>query len=415
MMMMTLLVVVDVFTGYAKLDALTDKTALEVAKALYKTFTTLGIPRVLQSDNAPEFKAELMQEFEKYALVDRRFIVPYNPRADGKVEHTIKMISQSLKKIIQGRPSDWHKYLDAVQLAHNEKISSVTGSSPFELMFGRKVRNADIIDEDDKKDSINTPKTFSSVGQMDNWKENLRLMREVIYPETAKRVEGKKETQRAKTDLNRGKLVKDTHFEKGNIVMVKDENKKDKMSPAYEGPFMIIRVDYGKYELYDKGSDSLYHRAVTKDMLKFVAASWDDWQNKEEIYEIKALLDHRVNHTGEYEFLILWQGDNKVETWEPVSNIIDVHAVRKYWKNVEAGIDIKSQYAKHRSDENLKKDRQLNSKTNTDKVISRNKKNKKVKETKQVNAEKDMVNASSNQTPGVSSRGRRILRKGAYV
>ena len=55
-----LLVVIDVFTGFVILRPCRDTTATTIARKLWKIFTIIGLPRVLQSDNGPEFVNEIM-------------------------------------------------------------------------------------------------------------------------------------------------------------------------------------------------------------------------------------------------------------------------------------------------------------------------------------------------------------------
>ena len=50
-----LMILVDVCTRFVFLKALPDKRSITVAKALFEIFCMIGFPRILQSDNGPEF------------------------------------------------------------------------------------------------------------------------------------------------------------------------------------------------------------------------------------------------------------------------------------------------------------------------------------------------------------------------
>ena len=64
-------------------------------------------------------------------------ITPYNSQADGLVERKNKEVGRSLKKRMEGATDQWEHHLPMVQLGLNLKELKRTGSTPFELFFGR--------------------------------------------------------------------------------------------------------------------------------------------------------------------------------------------------------------------------------------------------------------------------------------
>ncbi len=56
-----------------------------------------------------------------------------------QVERTNQVVEAILKKELQGAMHDWADFVPYTQLAYNSKISSVTGCTPFSLMFGRRL------------------------------------------------------------------------------------------------------------------------------------------------------------------------------------------------------------------------------------------------------------------------------------
>ena len=55
------LIVVDICTRFAWIRALRTALAIDVARQLYKLFCQVGFPKVIQSDNGPEFRASLIK------------------------------------------------------------------------------------------------------------------------------------------------------------------------------------------------------------------------------------------------------------------------------------------------------------------------------------------------------------------
>lgn len=103
--------------------------------------STFGTPKILQSDNGSEFVNKLVAELVELSGIDHRTVSAYNPKANGQVERTNPVIENILKKELKGERHRWTEYVPYAQLAYNTKISSVTGCTPFALMFGRQVNN----------------------------------------------------------------------------------------------------------------------------------------------------------------------------------------------------------------------------------------------------------------------------------
>ena len=80
-----LLVCIDVFSGFLILRAMKDTSAATVAQHLWDIFSILGFPKILQSDNGSEYVNDILRALVTITGMEHRFIAPYNPRADGKV------------------------------------------------------------------------------------------------------------------------------------------------------------------------------------------------------------------------------------------------------------------------------------------------------------------------------------------
>ena len=60
--------------------------------------------------------------------------------SNGCVERFNGTLKEMLRKVTFDRPLDWDTYLQAILFAYREVPHTTTGYSPFELMYGRKVR-----------------------------------------------------------------------------------------------------------------------------------------------------------------------------------------------------------------------------------------------------------------------------------
>lgn len=63
------------------------------------------------------------------------------PRANGQVERLNSTIINVLAKLSVKDPTKWYKFVDRVQKAVNSTYTRSTGSTPFELLVGTKMRS----------------------------------------------------------------------------------------------------------------------------------------------------------------------------------------------------------------------------------------------------------------------------------
>jgi hypothetical protein len=318
-----LLVIIDVFTGFIILRPLRSNTAEIVARKLWKVFSIFGIPKILQSDNGPEFANEILRTLMKLTGIDQRLISPYNPRADGKVERAIGTVTSIIKKMLHGSTTHWPLFTPFAQLTFNQKISSLTNSSPFALMFGRKLNEL--------RDYTNDAEMISTM-DYDNWKEHQKKILSIIYPAISDRIKHAKDRMIASLDKHR-RVLKENSFPIGSIVMLVDQLRKDKFEPKYVGPYTIVRRAHnGAYVLKDATGDIL-DRHIPPDQLKLISRSIRRGKKDDTIYEVEKILDHRGN-PPHYEYFVKWKNyDETQNTWEKASSFLDDSSIRNYWKS----------------------------------------------------------------------------------
>lgn len=136
-----LLVCVDYYSRYPEVVILRKVSAQMITTKLRKLFCRYGAPEELITDNGPQFRDNqdfkaLLQEFN----VKHRRVTPYHPASNGEVER----FNRNLKKCIQTAIADnrnWRKTLENYLLSYRNTEHRITGSTPAELMFGRKLRD----------------------------------------------------------------------------------------------------------------------------------------------------------------------------------------------------------------------------------------------------------------------------------
>jgi hypothetical protein len=336
------LICVDVFTGFVMLKPLVDKSASCVARALWDICCTIGLPRILQSDNGTEFSNKICNSLCRLTGIPRRFIAPYNPRADGKVERSVKTVKSIMAKLLHGTSALWPLYIPFVQLAYNNKVHELTGATPFSLMFGRAVNEVrDYTDEEIKP--------YKPV-DLNEWRAHQDKVVSLIYPSVNYRVKSKQSEYCKKLDKIRKKVVKD-ELVPGTLVMIKDPlylinpGTRPYSEPPYlASPYTIVRRSlYGPYIIRD-GTGQVYPRQVPIDQMKILYSpneipkdygdDHDSEGNNE--WEIDYILNHSEND-GEFKYHIVWKGYGvKDATWDRESNINDPQPIERYFKRLAA-------------------------------------------------------------------------------
>ena len=91
-------------------------------------------------------------------------VAPYNHQS-LQVEHGIKTLSQILTKHLSGQGQMWHKYLPLATFTHNMFNSpNLANYSPYELVFGRKLKYTVRLGDRSRGESIgDTKRIFAAV------------------------------------------------------------------------------------------------------------------------------------------------------------------------------------------------------------------------------------------------------------
>ena len=325
------LIVVDVFTGFLMLRALKNQEARTVAAALWEICSIIGPPKVIQSDNGPQFISGTIRALTRLLGVEHRLISEYNPRADGKVERAVQTVKQSVLKLLHGATVYWPFHLPFVQFAYNDKIQTLTGSTPFSLMYGRRPNSFMNFTLDP---STQLPK------DMKEWKSRQHEITSLIFPSIRGRMDAEQEAYRARLDATRRRLVIDP-LKAGTIVYVKDPKyllnpgTRPTREPAFIGPYTVLRsTRLNSYILVD-GTGKQLKRTVPLDQIKVVSDPEHPGPQPPDAkkeYVIDKILKHRESKDeGGLEYLVSWKGYSK-PTWCHERDFIDIAVIDTYFK-----------------------------------------------------------------------------------
>ena len=327
-----ILVIIDVFSGFVILFALHEKDAETIATKLWDVICLIGPPKIIQSDQGSEFVNAIIQSLLRHEGISHRVITAYHPETDGKVERCNSTVRSTINKMVRGMHVYWPLYLSFVQLSINSKVSELTLSTPFSLMFGRSMNEL--------KDFTQTKVSDQKVS-MDDWKKHQEEVLSLIYPQIELRTKKVQKAYREKLEkIRRNIFIRD--LPPGTQVMILDEKylkgaPRPKSEPKYIGKYTIVRREVnGPYVVKDMTGDIL-SRKIPIDQMKvlfrpgLIPAMKDD----EDIYIVDKILNHRGQGQN-IEYEIKWKGfDNDENTWEPAEYLQDQSMIDKYWRKIE--------------------------------------------------------------------------------
>ena len=115
-------------------------SAKSVCDALLTQFSLTGVPDVISSDNATNFRGNLTTEFLKRLGCCPRFSTPAHLQACGLVERLVGSIKSAISKVAFDLPKQWYIHLPCILWALRESVNETTGVSPRLLAFGRLPR-----------------------------------------------------------------------------------------------------------------------------------------------------------------------------------------------------------------------------------------------------------------------------------
>jgi len=234
------LVAVDAFTKFVELHPLREATAAQLCSVMEKEILCrYSTPKIIVTDNATNFRSELLSTLCKRWGIRHSFSSSYNPQTN-QAERVNRVVKTMIRTYLDNKPhTRWPDQLPAFQLAINTSTNDSTGFAPIKLLFNidpvLPIDNFIGPDDDSEEEiDINDP-NFSS--RFSEFQQN--------FQEAKKNLEAAQRTQK----LNYDKDHREDSFQLGDHVTIRNttlSNKEKKITaslcPLYNNVGIISKV-----------------------------------------------------------------------------------------------------------------------------------------------------------------------------
>ena len=233
-----ILVVCDYATRYPEAFAIPSTEATRIAKELVGLFTRVGVPEEILNDQGANFMSSLLGEVYQVLHIRRIRTTPYHPQTDGLVERFNGTLKAMLKKFVNRSQKNWDEYLPYVLFPYREVPQESTGFSPFELLYGHRVRGPlDVLKEGwTGETESETPIAEYVVTMRDRLQEMTELVQTNLERSQSKQ----------KRHYDRG--TRHRSLDPGDQVLVLLSNVHNRLKLEWVGPHKVLRrvtpVDY---------------------------------------------------------------------------------------------------------------------------------------------------------------------------
>ena len=129
------LLVVDYFSNYPEVCLLNDTHSGSVIMKLKSIFSRFGIPKVVISDNGPQFSSHLFMRFAKEWDFTHDPSSPKHAKSNGMAESAVKTVKSIFKEAHRNKEDPY-----LALMAHRSTPSSNDNKSPYEKLFSWPMR-----------------------------------------------------------------------------------------------------------------------------------------------------------------------------------------------------------------------------------------------------------------------------------
>lgn len=199
-------------------------------------FLKMGIPEVIQIDRGTNITSILFKRVTRQLGVRHMTTSPYHPQSQGTLERFHATLKSMVRAHCTERQTDWDKELPFALFAIRDSIQESLGYTPFELVYGREMRNPLKM----AKEKWDNSEKIS--GYVENLRKSLEKTRKIASEHLNKSQKTMKQ--------NFDKRSKERQLNVGDRVMVLSPKTKFPFDAKFRGPYVITeKIDNLNYKV----------------------------------------------------------------------------------------------------------------------------------------------------------------------
>lgn len=206
---------------------------MSVGRVLYnEIFTRFGMPASILSDQGQNVMSKLVSALCDIFQVTKLRTSSFHPQTNGICERQNSTLAQCMRAYCHENQENWTEYLPSIMMAFRMTPGvQTTGFSPFEILFGRKMK---------------LPIDVSLVPQQNILKAPKEHIQDIL-----KKIEVTRKIARENLQIVRDEMkekhdqrASDIEFKRGQYVLLKQDHiapgKKKKLEAKWTGPYYIV-------------------------------------------------------------------------------------------------------------------------------------------------------------------------------
>lgn len=218
--------VIDGFTKYVKLYAVSSANSDNAIKSLQSYFSAYSKPRRIISDRGTAFTSEKFKSFVKDEGIQHVLIATGTPQANGQIERINRSLTPMLSKLSQS-PKSWDEQLPSIEFAINNTVNRTINDTPARLLFGR---------EQVQPGANDLRILFSELQKHDRDLETSRR----------KAAENMKKASESNEKYYNLRHKQPTKYKVGDLVLIRNVDTtpglNKKLLPKFRGPYVVNKV-----------------------------------------------------------------------------------------------------------------------------------------------------------------------------
>jgi hypothetical protein len=230
-----ILVMIDHFTRWVELKAMSEITAEAVCQVLFEEIICRhGCPTKILSDQGKQFISEVLADMCRRLGIKKIQTSPYHPQTNAHAERFNRYLNTAMRMYVDSTLKNWDEFLPAIAFAYRSGFSEAIGTTPFFLVHGRDPVLPEDVEYGLKKDDM-----------VNNAVWGLKIaMKHARKTQSESIRRNKAYYDQSKTDIK---------FYPGDKVMLYYPNQLiNKLKPKCKGPFRVIeRISNINYKIQD--------------------------------------------------------------------------------------------------------------------------------------------------------------------